>query len=142
VRARPGTLDPSLTWRFHPEDFRILQRAISVLAEMFFAAGATKILPGVHGLPEEMYSPQEAEVLRTRELRPTDVVCAANHVFSTTRMHGDPRRGVVDEDGRCHDLDNLYLADTGVFPRSPGVNPMLTGMALAHRTAGVIDARL
>jgi choline dehydrogenase-like flavoprotein len=42
---------------------------------------------------------------------------------------------VVDEFGRCHDLDNLWIADTGVFPRCTGVNPMLTGMALAHRTA-------
>jgi choline dehydrogenase-like flavoprotein len=57
-------------------------------------------------------------------------------------MHGDPRRGVVDELGRCHDLDNLYVADTGVFPRCTSVNPMLTGMALAHRTAGAIRDRL
>ena len=50
-------------------------------------------------------------------------------------MHGDPGKGVVDELGRCHDFDNLYIADTGVFPRCTSVNPMLTGMALAHRTA-------
>jgi choline dehydrogenase-like flavoprotein len=57
-------------------------------------------------------------------------------------MHGDARRGVVDELGRCHDLDNLYVADTGVFPRCTSVNPMLTGMALAHRTAAAIRDRL
>jgi len=57
-------------------------------------------------------------------------------------MHGSPAQGVVDELGRCHDLDNLYIADTGVFPRCTSVNPMLTGMALAHRTAGAIRDRL
>jgi choline dehydrogenase-like flavoprotein len=57
-------------------------------------------------------------------------------------MHGDPNRGVVDEDGRCHDLDNLYVADTGIFPDCPSVNPMFTGMALAHRQAVRIADRI
>ena len=46
--------------------------------------------------------------------------------------------GVVDELGRCHDFENLYIADSGVFPQCPSVNPMWTIMALAHRTAGRI----
>jgi choline dehydrogenase-like flavoprotein len=53
-------------------------------------------------------------------------------------MHGDRRSGVVDETGRCYDHDGLYVVDTGIFPRSPSVNPMYTGMALAHRAAGAI----
>ena len=52
------------------------------------------------------------------------------------------RRGVVDESGKCHDLENLYLADTGIFPQCPSVNPMWTGMALARRTALAIADRL
>ncbi|MCI0547269.1 MAG: GMC family oxidoreductase, partial [Candidatus Rokubacteria bacterium] len=90
---------------------------------------------------DELHSLAEAEVLRRREIQPTDLVVASNHAFCTTRMHGDPRRGVVDELGKCHDLENLWIADTGVFPRSTGVNPMLTGMALARRTALAIAER-
>ena len=52
--------------------------------------------------------------------------------------HGDQEQGVVDELGRSHDLPNLYLVDTGIFPRCTSVNPMLTAMALAHRTSGVV----
>jgi choline dehydrogenase-like flavoprotein len=48
----------------------------------------------------------------------------------------------VDELGKCHDLENLWIADTGVFPRSTGVNPMLTGMALARRTALSVAERV
>jgi choline dehydrogenase-like flavoprotein len=121
VRARSGTLDPSLTWQFHPDDVKILSRGLWVLSEIFFAAGARKILPGVQGLPEELHSLDEARPLREAELRATDLVCAGNHAFGTTRMHGDPREGVVGEDGRCHALDNLYITDTGIFPRSPSV---------------------
>jgi choline dehydrogenase-like flavoprotein len=142
VRPRRRSLDPVLTWRLHPEDVQILKRALWVLAEIFFAAGASKILSGVARLPDEMHSLHEAEALRTHELRASDLTCGGNHAFSSTRMHGDPGRGVVGEDGRCHDLDNVYLADTGIFPRSPSVNPMLTCMALAHRVAGHLAERL
>ena len=69
-------------------------------------------------------------------------VTGGNHAFCSTRMHGDPRRGVVDEFGRCHDLEGLYIADTGIFPQCPSVNPMWTGMALAHRTALALADRL
>ena len=85
--------------------------------------------------------PEEAEILRTHPLRGSDLVLGANHVFCTTRMHGDPAKGVVDEDGKCHDLDNLYIADTGIFPQCPSVNPMFTGMALAHRQAQALVDR-
>jgi choline dehydrogenase-like flavoprotein len=142
VRARRRGLDPSLTWHLDERDVPILQQALWTLAEIFFAAGARKIVPGVHGIPEELESLREAEVIRTKPLRASHLVIGGNHAFCTTRMHGDPKQGVVDELGRCHDLDNLWIADTGVFPRCSSVNPMLTCMALAHRTAGAVAARV
>jgi choline dehydrogenase-like flavoprotein len=142
VRARRHSMDPVLSWRLDDKDLAILVAALWRLAEIFFAAGAKRILPGVHGLPEEIRSLDDARVIQRNEYRATDFVLGGNHVFSTTRMHGDPRQGVVDEDGRCHDLDNLYVADTGILPRSPSVNPMLTTMALAHRIGQVVAARV
>ena len=142
VRARRGsTLDPSLVWRLRREDVSILTRALYILAELFFAAGARTVIPGVGGIPEELHSLDEAQILRNKEFHPADFVTGGNHAFCTTRMHGDPTAGVVDEFGRCHDVENLYIADTGVFPQCPSVNPMWTGMALAHRTASVVAAR-
>jgi choline dehydrogenase-like flavoprotein len=142
VRSRFRSMNPAIRWQLHPEDMKIMLRSIHVLAEIFFAAGAEKIMPGVHGLPDELHSAEEAEVLRDHPIRPGDLVTASSHVFCTTRMHGDPAQGVVDEDGRCHDFDNLYIADTGIFPRCPSVNPMLTAMALAHRQAEVLRERI
>ncbi|MEE2672322.1 MAG: GMC family oxidoreductase [Myxococcota bacterium] len=142
VRPRRRGLDPILTWNMHPDDVGILTRALWVLAEIFFAAGATKIMPGVNGIPDVIHSLDEAEVLRSHPIKPSDLVSGGNHAFCTTRMHGDPGRGVVDEDGLCHDLDNLYIADTGIFPQCPSVNPMFTGMALAHRQAEKVVSRL
>jgi choline dehydrogenase-like flavoprotein len=42
---------------------------------------------------------------------------------------------VVDSYGRFHGLQNLFVCDASVFPTSIGVNPQLTVMALAMRTA-------
>jgi choline dehydrogenase-like flavoprotein len=142
IVARRRGFDPRIEWQLHPEDAPILARALYALAQIFFAAGARTVLPGVHGLPEELHSRDEAEILRTHPIGPGDLVLGGNHAFCTTRMHGDPAKGVVDELGRCHDLDNLYVADSGVFPQCPSVNPMWTVMALARRTAQALAGAL
>ncbi|MDE0884558.1 MAG: GMC family oxidoreductase [Myxococcota bacterium] len=142
VKARFRSLNPVIRWTLHPEDIKVMLRSIHVLAQIFFAAGAEKVLPGVGGLADEMHSLEEAEVLRDYAIRSGDLVTASSHVFCTTRMHGDPAQGVVDEEGRCHGYDNLYIADTGIFPRCPSVNPMLTVMALAHRQAQSLVERV
>jgi choline dehydrogenase-like flavoprotein len=143
VRARRGaSLDPALSWHLDPQDLEILKQALVVLSEIFFAAGALKIAPGVQRQAPEMKTLDDARRLEGPEVRAQDLVFGGNHAFCTTRMHGDPRRGVVDELGRCHDLDNLYIADTGIFPRCSSVNPMFTGMALAHRQAVALATRV
>jgi len=141
VKPRRKGMDPVLSWRLHPEDVGILADALWTLTEIFFAAGARSVVSGVNGIPDEVFSLDEARVLKTHPLRDRDLVLGGNHAFCTTRMHGNPERGVVDATGKCHDVENLYIADSGVFPQCPSVNPMWTIMALAHRTAGRIAAR-
>ena len=60
VRKRFRSLDPILEWRLHPDDAQILRRAMHVIAQLFFAAGARKILPGVGGIPDSLGSAEEA----------------------------------------------------------------------------------
>jgi choline dehydrogenase-like flavoprotein len=141
VRARRSGWDPDLTFHFDDADVALIQRGLGVLSDICWASGAVGILPGIHGVPELIESKEEAEVLRTRKLTAADLLSAANHAFGTTRMSRRAEDGVVDEDGRCHELDNLYVADTGIFAGSPVVNPMLTCMALADRVAQGIAAR-
>jgi choline dehydrogenase-like flavoprotein len=50
-------------------------------------------------------------------------------------MHPDPTRGVVDADTRVHEVSNLYVTGSSVFPTSGYANPTLTIVALALRTA-------
>ncbi|HEY6879882.1 MAG TPA: GMC oxidoreductase, partial [Polyangiales bacterium] len=57
------------------------------------------------------------------------------HHMGTTRMHADPKQGVVDAQGRVHQLANLYMAGSSVFPTGGYANPTLTIVALAARLA-------
>ncbi|MBK7977359.1 MAG: GMC family oxidoreductase [Deltaproteobacteria bacterium] len=41
-----------------------------------------------------------------------------------------------------HDVPGLYIVDGSVVPSPPGVNPQMTIMALAHRAAERIAAKL
>ena len=45
-------------------------------------------------------------------------------------------------DGRCHELDNLYIADTSVFPSCSRMGPGLTAIAIALRLSDHLEARL
>jgi choline dehydrogenase-like flavoprotein len=57
------------------------------------------------------------------------------HHMGTTRMHGDPSLGVVDENCRMHAVANLYVVGGSVFPTGGANNPTLTIVALALRLA-------
>ncbi|MGE5551779.1 MAG: GMC family oxidoreductase [Bacteroidota bacterium] len=66
---------------------------------------------------------------------PKFVVPDTAHLMGGCRMGKDPRTSVVDEWGRTHDHENLYLAGAPVFVTGGGTNPTETVMALAARTA-------
>ncbi len=57
------------------------------------------------------------------------------HIIGTCRMGADAATAVVNAEGRSFDVPNLYIADNSIFPSALGVNPALTIMALALRTA-------
>lgn len=74
--------------------------------------------------------------IRTRRHTTRDTA----HQCGTARMGDDPSDSVVDPSCCAHDVDNLFICDTSVFPSSAAVNPALTVAALALRlaTSGVL----
>ncbi len=108
-----------LDWRIPPAVTDSVLRLQEVLAERFEAAGLGRLEPG-EGEP-----------------RFTD----ASHHMGTTRMSGSPREGVVDPHCRVHDLENLWVAGSSVFPTGGHKNPTLTLLALALRLARHLGER-
>jgi choline dehydrogenase-like flavoprotein len=73
----------------------------------------------------------------------TDIpIAGCAHQAGTLRFGADPAASVLNPDCRAHELDNLYVADTSVFPSISAVNPALTTMANAIRVGDRILDRL
>jgi choline dehydrogenase-like flavoprotein len=140
VRAGPGGT-PLIFYDLNAEDLAKMQRGLGILSEVFLRAGARRVMPMVNGC-EEIVDESGLARLRGMKLRGGDFEVSAYHPLGTCRMGTDPRRSCVGPDGEAHDVMGLFVADGSVIPSSLGVNPQLTIMALALRTAEALDARL
>lgn len=116
-------------------------RAAALMSELYFAAGATEVYTPFHHLPV-IHSPDDIKKLYAQPPRVEDTEYFTAHIMGTCRMHGHPKGGVVDPQGQAWDMPGLYVADAATLPGTIGVNPQVTIMALAHRIAQGLAARL
>ena len=106
-----------LNWRLSRGDRRSFRRLLETIDEELTSANLGQIV----GLPES-------------DEWPTTLTGGSHHM-GTTRMHTDPKHGVVDGDCKIHGMSNLFVAGSSVFPTSGYANPTLTIVALALRLA-------
>ena len=69
-------------------------------------------------------------------------VAGCAHQAGTCRFGSDPASSALNVDCRAHEVDNLYVVDTSVFPSIGAVNPALTAMANSLRVAEHLLGRL
>jgi choline dehydrogenase-like flavoprotein len=69
-------------------------------------------------------------------------VAGVAHQAGTCRMGADPATSALNAECRAHELDNLYVVDTSVFPSIGAVNPALTAMANSLRVGDHVLERL
>lgn len=110
-----------LDWRMTDADDRTMRRFHEVLMEQVNA----KKLGRVTLFPE----------LRDASRGRPATLTGGSHHIGTTRMHDDPKQGVVDQHGRVHGVHNLYIAGSSVFPTAGHANPTLTIVAMALKLA-------
>jgi choline dehydrogenase-like flavoprotein len=85
----------------------------------------------------------EHHVLRKNFYMDMDIpVAGCAHQAGTCRFGTDPATSVLDTNCKAHELDNLYVVDTGFFPSIGAVNPALTAMANALRVGDHLRERL
>jgi choline dehydrogenase-like flavoprotein len=97
-----------VTHTTHAESKALWQAALEEGQAVFKAAGAREVWTG----------PQ-----------------AAMHIMGGTVMGDDPANSVCNDFGQTHDIANLVIAGSGLFPTSGGVNPTFTIHALAARAS-------
>lgn len=100
-----------LTYEWGDNDLRLVAAARDKAAEMMEASGAIKVRIGLN---------------------------YGAHAMGSCRMGKDASQSVVNQYGQSHDIRNLFICDTSVFVTGSGVNPTLTAMAIASRSADYI----
>ena len=129
--------EPLVTYRMASRDRERLFKAMRILSEMAFAAGAREVVLPVFGAPA-VRNRAELDAALVHPPSARRVECAAFHPLGTARMSANPVDGAVQPTGETWEMRNLYVADGSVVPTSLGVNPQLPIMAIAHRIAGAI----
>ncbi|HKW78188.1 MAG TPA: GMC family oxidoreductase, partial [Candidatus Limnocylindria bacterium] len=121
-----------------PLERELLTIAMARCADLHRAAGARRIAT-LHTPPLELSADEDFDTftaeIRRRGVVPHRVTLFTAHQMSSCRMATSPRDGVADPDGQVWGMRGLFVTDASAFPSACGVNPMLTVMALAHRTA-------
>jgi choline dehydrogenase-like flavoprotein len=107
LRDAHGIPAPKIEYTLSENSRRMLEHGVARGAEVLRAAGAR-------------------ETFADAPLRP-----AGWHLMGTARMGRDPKRSVVNEWGRSHDVRNLFVVDGSVFVTAAAVNPTNTIQALA-----------
>lgn len=88
----------------------------------------------IHAFNESDFARSHAAVHLQAENWPSNINCSWHHC-GMTRMHSDPKQGVVDADSQVHGIHNLHIAGSSVFTTNGHGNPTLTVIALTLRLA-------
>jgi choline dehydrogenase-like flavoprotein len=126
-----------------PVDAKLARMANVELARLHKAAGAERIFT-LHAEPVLWSQGDDfdayLETVDGASYEPNDIACFTAHQMGSCRMGSDPETSVADGRGQLHDTQGVWIGDGSAFPTAPGVNPMVTIMSLAHRTAEAILA--
>jgi choline dehydrogenase-like flavoprotein len=124
-------------------DQRIFRQGLEELVRLHDAAGAQEIVTFHRKLLRWRRGEDVADYARRvhdAPLTPYEHATFALHQMGSCRMGSDPATSVAGPWGELHDTPGVWIGDASAFPTASGTNPMVTTMALAHRTAEAIAA--
>ena len=121
-----------------PIDLANLRAGVAALVRAHQAAGAKQIFVLAEGLPTWQQGEDLDDFIANAQSIPFGADgyrMFSAHQMGSCRMGLDPETSVADPNGQLHDTPGVWVGDGSAFPTPSGTNPMLTIMALAHRTA-------
>jgi len=125
----------SIDYHRGPKDLEYMKLGVAAAARIHFAAGAKEVMT-LHTSPTVIRHPGEIDrKIRGASWERNDVALFSAHPLGTCRMGTDARRSVVDPHCQAHDVPGLFVIDGSVTPTSLGVNPQITLLAIAEKSA-------
>jgi len=131
----------SIRYPLSADDAAALLRGMQAAGEVLFAAGAKEVLVPL-ATPLVARTAQDLARLPQHRYRPLDPLLTSVHPMGSLPLGADPRRSVVDPQGRHHQVAGLYIADGSLFPTSIGGPPQLTIYAAGRKIARHVVADL
>jgi choline dehydrogenase-like flavoprotein len=129
--------NPVIDIQFEPDDIRRLKEGIKKLAQIWFAAGAIKVLPSTFNVIE-FSCKEDIDSIDQLVKGPSDLTIGSAHPQGGNPMSEDRNRGVVDLQFRVHGYENLYVADTSIFPTNIRANCQATAMAVSYYASSFV----
>ncbi len=143
--------EPVFDYRLDPRDRRNLTRGLQEAARIHRAAGAVRISTlhmadlrvgdGMGPIPQAAFDDFLERVGRAG-VGENRLALFTAHPMGSARAGRDPKISAAKPTGECHEVRNLWIGDGSIFPTAPGVNPTISIMSVAVRTAGFVRERL
>lgn len=125
-------------------DRRHFREAAVTSIRMHEAAGAEQIfLAGQPFAPWTRGEDLEEFIAKVNEVAigPGGTPVFSAHQMCSAKLGANPQTSVARPTGELHDVTGVWIADASGMPSCSGVNPMVSTMALARRTASnMLDA--
>jgi hypothetical protein len=126
--------DPNDQRRTKDNDlWEAMDNASEEVAQIFAAGGLIEYL----SRPNDAANAHWQKDAPPRELR-QDSLSSTHHESGTLWMGEQPQDSVTDDLGRVWETQNLFVVGPALLPTMGSPNPMLSGVALARRTADKI----
>ncbi|MGE5339288.1 MAG: GMC family oxidoreductase N-terminal domain-containing protein [Gemmatimonadota bacterium] len=133
---------PVLDYPLNDPIWEAARRALTVMAEIQFAAGAVTVYP-VHELAAGYRTFGDAtQAIAQLPMKPLLMRVVSAHVMGGCPMAASERNGVTDARGRHFQIENLSVHDASLFPTSIGANPQLSIFAIVNRITQQLVAEL
>jgi choline dehydrogenase-like flavoprotein len=135
-----GDDDVEIKYELNTSDRRQLSLGLKKCAEILFAAGAKQVLiPFFHPL----FLRKKEEISKIPFiLDDLEMDILAVHPQSSVWMGLSKKSSCININGQYHHLENLYIADTSVFPSSLGVPPQISTYAFGFYVADSVKRYL
>ncbi|XXG95611.1 hypothetical protein Hte_001879 [Hypoxylon texense] len=145
---------PAITYTPDESDRAHIRTGIVAIAKLCYIQGAMELFALVPGVPSFKCSRatdnrhiEDADFvawldrLEHADHKPSSVIYGSAHQMGTCRMSTSEKTGVVDQNGKVWEAEDLYIADASVFPSASGANPMITVMGISDHIARGIAAQ-
>jgi choline dehydrogenase-like flavoprotein len=130
---------PRLNFQESRSDRESLRCCFLDAAQALLAVGARRVfLPMLR--PPRIERDSDLREVERMEMSYDRLLLYSDHTSGGNSFGADPSQGVTNRNGRVFGSENVYVADSSLFPSACGVSPSWTIMALSRMVASRLAA--